>query len=58
MIGPISAFKFLHIDSALVSVLLIILGFFVVPLVTAFVLDIIFRKVLRLYTNDIYKFMG
>ena len=58
MIGPISAFKFLHVDSAILSILLIILGFFVVPLVTAFILDIIFRKVLRLYTNDIYKFMG
>lgn len=58
MIGPISAFKFLHVDSAILSILLIILGFFVVPLVTAFILDIIFRKVLHLYTNDIYKFMG
>lgn len=58
MIGPISAFKFLHIDSAVISILLIILGFFVVPLLTAFILDIILRKVLRLYSNDIYKFMG
>lgn len=58
MIGPISAFKFLHVDSAMMSIILIVLGFFVVPLLTAFILDIVLRKVLKLYTNDIYKFMG
>ena len=31
--------------------------FFVVPLVTAFILDVILRRVLKLFTNDIYKFM-
>ena len=31
---------------------------FVVPLVTAFILDVILRRVLKLFTNDIYKFMG
>ena len=58
MIGPISAFKFLHVDSAVMSIILIIIGFFVVPLVTAFILDVILRRVLKLFTNDIYKFMG
>ena len=27
MIGPISAFKFLHVDSAVMSIILIIIGF-------------------------------
>ncbi|PTE73249.1 PTS transporter subunit IIC [Staphylococcus devriesei] len=58
MIGPISAFKFLHVDSTVLSIVLIVLGFFVVPLLTAYILDIIFRKVLRLYTKNIFKFMG
>ena len=58
MIGPISAFKFLHVDSAVMSIIPIIIGFFVVPLVTAFILDVILRRVLKLFTNDIYKFMG
>ena len=40
------------------SIILIIIGFFVVPLVTAFILDVILRRVLKLFTNDIYKFMG
>ena len=39
------------------SIILIIIGF-VVPLVTAFILDVILRRVLKLFTNDIYKFMG
>ncbi|MDT3882486.1 hypothetical protein RPN18_00140, partial [Staphylococcus aureus] len=29
-----------------------------VPFVTAWLADIIYRKVFRLYTNDIFKFMG
>ncbi|WP_251352583.1 hypothetical protein, partial [Staphylococcus aureus] len=28
------------------------------PFLTAWVADIIYRKVFRLYTNDIFKFMG
>lgn len=58
MVGPINAFKFMHVDSAWLSVLLIVVAFFVVPFLTAWVADIIYRKVFRLYTNDIFKFMG
>ena len=31
MVGPINAFKFMHVDSAWLSVLLIVVAFFVVP---------------------------
>ena len=58
MVGPINAFKFMEVDSAWLSVLLIVVAFFVVPFVTAWLADIIYRKVFRLYTNDIFKFMG
>ncbi len=57
MVGPINAFKFMEVDSAWLSVLLIVVAFFVVPFVTAWLADIIYRKVFRLYTNDIFKFM-
>ncbi len=53
MVGPINAFKFMEVDSAWLSVLLIVVAFFVVPFVTAWLADIIYRKVFRLYTNDI-----
>ncbi len=58
MVGPINAFKFMEVDSAWLSVLLIVVAFFVVPFVIAWLADIIYRKVFRLYTNDIFKFMG
>lgn len=58
MVGPINAFKFMHVDSAWLSLLLIVIAFFVVPFATAFIADIIYRKICRLYTNDIFKFMG
>ncbi len=31
MVGPINAFKFMHVDSAWLSLLLIVIAFFVVP---------------------------
>ncbi len=58
MVRPVNAFKFMEVDSAWLSVLLIVVAFFVVPFVTAWLADIIYRKVFRLYTNDIFKFMG
>ncbi|MBW6351451.1 PTS sugar transporter subunit IIC, partial [Pseudomonas aeruginosa] len=47
MVGPINAFKFMEVDSAWLSVLLIVVAFFVVPFVTAWLADIIYRKVFR-----------
>lgn len=58
MIGPISAFKFLHVDSAWISLGLIVLAFFIVPLAVAYALDILFRRVLKLYDSNIFKFLG
>lgn len=58
MIGPISAFKYMQVDSVWLSIALILVAFFVVPLLIAFILDILFRKVFRLYDNEIFKFLG
>lgn len=58
MVGPINAFKFMHVDSPWLSVLLIVVAFFVVPFLVAWILDLLLRKVIRLYSNDIFKFMG
>lgn len=58
MIGPISAFKYMQVDSVWLSIALILVAFFVVPLLVAFILDILFRKVFRLYDNEIFKFLG
>lgn len=58
MVGPINAFKFMHVDSVWLSLLLIIVAFFVVPFLIAWILDLVLRKVIHLYRNDIFKFMG
>lgn len=58
MVGPINAFKFMHVDSAWLSLLLIVIAFFVVPFLVAWILDLILRRLIHLYENDIFKFMG
>jgi uncharacterized membrane protein len=58
MVGPINAFKFMGIDSAWLSLLLIIIAFFIVPFFVAWILDILLRKVFKIYTNDIFKFLA
>lgn len=58
MVGPINAFKFMGIDSAWLSLLLIIVAFFIVPFFVAWILDILLRKVFKIYTNDIFKFLA
>ena len=49
MVGPINAFKFMQVDSAWLNVILI---------VVAWILDLILRKMIHLYSTDIFKFMG
>ena len=56
--GTINAFKFMHVDSAWLSLLLIVIAFFVVPFLVAWILDLILRRLIHLYENDIFKFMG
>ena len=58
MVGPINAFKFIHVDSAWLSLLLIVIAFFVVPFLVAWILDLVLRRFIHLYENDIFKFMG
>jgi len=58
MVGPINAFKFMGIDSAWLSLLLIIIAFFIVPFFVAWILDILLRKVFKIYTNNIFKFLA
>ena len=57
MVGPINAFKFMHVDSVWLSLLLIIVAFCSAVLI-AWILDLLLRKVIHLYRNDIFKFMG
>ena len=56
MVGPINAFKFMGLDSAWLSLLLIMIAYFIVPFLVAWILDILFRKVFKIYSNDIFKF--
>ncbi|SUM68206.1 regulatory protein [Staphylococcus saccharolyticus] len=49
MVGPINVFKFMQVDSAWLNVILI---------VVAWILDLILRKMIHLYSTDIFKFMG
>lgn len=58
MVGPINAFKFMGLDSAWLSLLLIMIAYFIVPFLVAWILDILFRKVFKIYSNDIFKFLA
>ncbi len=58
MVGPINAFKFMEVDSAWLSVLLIVVAFFVVPFVTAWLADIIIVKCFVYILMIFFKFMG
>ena len=55
MIGPINAYRFLEYAPWL-NILLITLAFFIVPFIVAIVADIVYRKWLRLYDLNIFKF--
>lgn len=55
LIGPINAFRFLE-HSPIVSGILVFIAFFVIPFFFGWLINLFYVKVLKLYTNDIYKF--
>lgn len=57
MVGPISAVKFLSFN-ALMNFAVILLCYFIVPLVVAIVVNMICVKVLKLYDPMIFKFLS
>ena len=57
MVGPISAVKFLSFN-AIMNFAVILLCYFIVPLVVAIVVNMICVKVLKLYDPMIFKFLS
>ncbi|MCY1588917.1 PTS sugar transporter subunit IIC [Staphylococcus pettenkoferi] len=55
LIGPINAFRFLE-HPPIVSGILVFIAFFVIPFFFGWLINLFYVKVLKLYTNDIYKF--
>lgn len=55
LIGPINAFRFLDLPP-IISVILVFVAFFVIPFFFGWLINLFYVKVLKLYTNDIYKF--
>lgn len=58
LVGPINAFRFLHIDDVWLKVLLVFIAFFVVPFTVAYIAHFVYMKIFKLYTKDIFKFLG
>ncbi|MGV3129511.1 PTS transporter subunit IIC [Staphylococcus simulans] len=58
LVGPINAFRFLETDLILVKLALIIVAFFVVPFIVAYIAHFICMKVLNLYDKEIFRFLG
>ncbi|WP_414840359.1 PTS sugar transporter subunit IIC [Carnobacterium sp. TMP28] len=55
LVGPIHAIKFME-GSAIANFGVAVLVFFVIPFVSAFLVDFILCKVLRVYDKEIFKF--
>ncbi|MCU5745383.1 PTS sugar transporter subunit IIC [Staphylococcus sp. SQ8-PEA] len=55
LVGPINAFRFLD-TSPVVSVILVTVAFFVVPFISGWLINFLFTKVFKVFSNDVYKF--
>ncbi|QQP69464.1 PTS transporter subunit IIC [Carnobacterium sp. CS13] len=55
LVGPINAVKFME-GSAGTNIGIAVLVFFVIPFASAFIGDLVFGKVLKIYDKDIFKF--
>lgn len=55
LVGPINAFARME-GSAFNNLIITIIAFFIVPFVSAFVVDYLFVKVLKLYKHEVFKF--
>lgn len=58
LVGPINAFRFMHVDEVWLKLILVIIAFFVVPFTVAYIAHFICMKVLKLYDKHIFKFLG
>lgn len=58
MVGPINAFRFMHVDEVWLKLVLIITAFFVVPFTVAYIAHFIFIKIFKLYDKEIFRFLG
>lgn len=57
MVGPISAIKFMGDDITL-NLFVLVIVYFIVPLITAFAVHYLCTKVLKLYDPSIFKFLS
>lgn len=55
LVGPINAFNRMDGDPT-VNIVLLILGYFVIPFVSAFIIHELCKKLIPLYSDNIYKF--
>ncbi|HDK4313735.1 TPA: PTS transporter subunit IIC [Staphylococcus aureus] len=55
LVGPINAFNRMSGDSTM-NIILLALGYFVIPFVSAFIVHELCKKFIPIYSNDIYKF--
>lgn len=55
LVGPIAAYKFLD-QAPLVRLGILFLAFFVITAAGALLIDFLFTRVLKLYTNEVFKF--
>ncbi|WP_428839249.1 PTS sugar transporter subunit IIC [Enterococcus canis] len=56
LVGPISAFNNATGGTGL-AIVGVLMAFFVIPFVAGFFIDLLCRKVLHLYDNEIFKFI-
>ncbi len=55
LVGPINAFNRMDGDPTM-NIILLVFGYFIIPFVSAFFVHEICKKMMRKYTDDIYKF--
>src|SRR5699024_10145026 len=57
LVGPISAFR--HIEaSLLLNLVIVFIAFFVVPFIIGYLINVFYMRVLKLYHQDIFKFLA
>lgn len=57
MVGPISALKFMG-SGMVMNIIIVVLVYFVVPLITAFIVHHLCTKVFKLYDPSVFKFLS
>lgn len=55
LVGPINAFNRMDGDPTM-NIILLVFGYFIIPFVAAFFVHEICKKMIRKYTDEIYKF--